>query len=217
MKKLKIVIPATLLAAGTLFYSCKKDFLIHTPQGQLSADVLATPAGVNGLLIGAYGALDGQDISGVWSASVSNWIWGSVIGTDASKGSYSGDQQQMNEIINYNPGTNNSFFEYKWKACYEGISRCNNTITVLAKVTGLSDADAKNIEAQAKMLRAHYYFELKKMFNKVPYIDETTTDFNQPNTDDIWPKIEADFQFAVANLPETQADAGRVNKWAAVC
>jgi len=53
------------------------------------------------------------------------------------------------------------------------------------------------------------------MFNNVPWIDETTTDFNQPNTTDIWPKIEADFQFAFDNLPETQPDAGRANKWGA--
>lgn len=200
-------------------FSCKKDFLIHTPQGSLSADVLASPSGVNGLLIGAYAALDGQDVGNgtPWSSSVSNWIWGSVVGTDASKGSYSGDQQQMNEIFNYSASTANSFFDDKWKACYEGISRCNNTLSVLPKVTGLSDADAKNIEAQAKFLRGHYYFELKRMFNMVPWIDETTTDYNQPNTDDIWPKIEADFQFAADNLPETQADAGRANKWAAVC
>jgi hypothetical protein len=49
----------------------------------------------------------------------------------------------------------------------------------------------------------------------VPYIDEATTDFVQPNTTDIWPKIEADFTFAYANLPATQSDAGRANKWAA--
>lgn len=216
--KLRIIIPAALVTVGTVLYSCNKQFLEHTPQGQLSADVLATPSGVNGLLIGAYAALDGQDVGGgVWSSSVSNWIWGSVVGTDASKGSYSGDQQQMNEIFNYQESASNSFFDDKWKACYEGISRANNTLTILAKVTGLSDADKLNIEAQAKFLRAHYYFELKKMFNMVPYIDETTTDYYQKNDQDIWPKIEADFQFAATNLPETQADAGRVNKWAAVC
>ena len=49
----------------------------------------------------------------------------------------------------------------------------------------------------------------------VPWIDETTTDFMQPNNADIWPKIEADFKAAYDNLPETQGDAGRANKWAA--
>ena len=30
-----------------------------------------------------------------------------------------------------------------------------------------------------------------------------------------WDKIEADFKFAYDNLPETSAQAGRANKWAA--
>ena len=36
-----------------------------------------------------------------------------------------------------------------------------------------------------------------------------------PNNQDLWPKIEADFKFALDNLPETQGSVGRVNKWAA--
>lgn len=217
MKSFRIIIPVTTIIAVVVFYSCKKDFLIHTPQGQLSSDVLASPSGINGLLIGAYAALDGQNVGNgtPWGSSVSNWIWGSVMGTDASKGSYAGDQQGMNEIFNYQASTSNSFFEDKWKADYEGISRCNNVLKVLPQITTMSTADTTNIAAQAKFLRAHYYFDLKKMFNMVPWIDETTTDYNQPNNTDIWPNIEADFSYAYDNLPETQPEAGRANKWAA--
>ncbi len=53
------------------------------------------------------------------------------------------------------------------------------------------------------------------MFNKVPYIDETITDFNVSNEEDIWPKIEADLKFAYDNLTETMNAKGRINKWAA--
>lgn len=49
----------------------------------------------------------------------------------------------------------------------------------------------------------------------VPWIDENTEDPKQPNNVDIWPNIEADFQFAFDNLPGSQADFGRANKWAA--
>ena len=36
------------------------------------------------------------------------------------------------------------------------------------------------------------------------------------NTEDVWPKIEADLQFAVDNLPATWgAEVGRANTWAA--
>src|SRR5690625_5521914 len=53
------------------------------------------------------------------------------------------------------------------------------------------------------------------MLDQVPWVDESTEDRNQPNERDIWPNIEADFQFAFDNLPETQSERGRVNSWAA--
>jgi starch-binding outer membrane protein, SusD/RagB family len=51
-------------------------------------------------------------------------------------------------------------------------------------------------------------------------LDETVVDYKIPNTEgsnyvNIWSKIEADFKFGYDNLPETVANVGRVNKWAA--
>ena len=89
----------------------------------------------------------------------------------------------------------------------------------MAQATDMTDNDKKLVEAQARFLRAHYHFEAKKMWNNAPFVDETITyaagNFNVPNTADIWPNIEADFQFAVDNLPLTQSSVGRANKWAA--
>jgi hypothetical protein len=207
-----------LFIGAFLLISCKKDFLTRTPQGSLSEDVLATSSGVKGLLTGAYAALDGQNlVSGGtgWGTATSNWIYGSVTGGDAHKGSQGGDQVQMNPIINFYADASNSFFDEKWRADYEGVSRCNQVLKVLKKVKDLSDADRDNIKGQALFLRAHYYFDLKKMFNNVPWIDETTTDFNQANDQDIWPKIEADLTFAMDSLPATQSKIGEANKWAA--
>ena len=67
------------------------------------------------------------------------------------------------------------------------------------------------------MLRGHFYFDLKKHFNSIPVFDETVgaADITAvPNTPDVWAFIEADFQYAVDNLPAVTG-AGRVNKWAA--
>lgn len=49
----------------------------------------------------------------------------------------------------------------------------------------------------------------------VPWLDENSESPNQPNNQDIWPMIEADFKFAYENLPATQPEAGRANSWAA--
>ena len=222
MKTSRYIIILMAFSMMTVNYSCKKSYL-ETPQiGSLSPELLQTKAGVDGLLIGAYSALravkaDGAAFGGAdsWQASPDNWIYGGVAGGDAHKGSNAGDQGPIESIASFFPNASNPFFNTKWIADYEGITRCNNVIIAAGKTPGYSATDLANIIGQARFLRGHYYFDLKKMFNNVPYIDETTPDPVQPNTTDIWPKIEADFLYAYNNLAATQPDVGRANKWAA--
>jgi hypothetical protein len=221
MKKSESFLLILLIFTATLFNACKKE-LEQPALGSLSEEIVANKNGVNGLLIGAYSALDGmqggdQALGGgeAWQGSPSNWVFGSIAGGDASKGSDGSDQPAVDPISNFYADANNAYFNGKWKALYEGVSRTNNVIRLLAKATDISEEESKSISGQARFLRAHFYFELKKMYNNIPWIDETTTDFNQPNTGDQWEHITADFQYAYDNLPVTQSDVGRVNKSAA--
>ncbi len=200
-------------------YSCK-DFLNQPAKAALNEEALANKKGVEGLLIGAYSVLDGfingaGIFLGGWEAAGSNWIYGSVVGGDANKGSDAGDQSDMNPIGRYEQTANNAYFNVKWRVVYEGVARTNNTIRVLAKADDISDADRKRILGEARFLRGHYHFEAKKMWNNVPYVDENVTDFKIGNETDIWPMIEADLKHAYDNLPELQNEIGRANKWAA--
>ena len=220
MKRLSYILFPILLLTGS-FWSCKKA-LEQPPLGSLSETIIANKNGVNGLLIGAYAGLYGmqggdQGFGGTdaWQAAPSNWVFGAIAGGDASKGSDGSDQPAIDPIANFYSDGTNAFYNGKWKALYEGVFRTNNVLKFLGRATDIQGADHSNIEGQARFLRAHFYFELKKMWNMVPYTDETTTDFNQPNNTDIWPKIEADLKFAYENLPRTQSEIGRANKWAA--
>jgi hypothetical protein len=223
MKTIKLIAVYSALAVASILPSSCKKFLEQPATGALSNVQVTTKDGVDGLLIGAYSALDGQQGDnaalgggGPWEVSPDNWIYGSVAGGDAHKGSDGTDQPAINSIARFTLDASNGFLNTKWKANYEGITRTNNVLKALAGVASISDADRTIIAAQARFLRAHFYFDLKKMFNKVPWIDETVTDYVQPNTADIWPNIEADFKYAYDNLPATQtAQKGRVNKWAA--
>lgn len=219
---------AAVAALCIFLFSCKKEFLNRPPQGSVDAETLTTKVGVNVLLVGAYAALSGQDYDeaagniqslgggNAFACSPDNWLWGSVAGGDAHKGSDGGDQVTMIPVATFSIDPSNDLINDKWKAVYEGITRCNTVLKVIPKVTDMTADEKTNAKAQALFLRAHYYFELKKLFSNVPWIDETTVDLKQPNTTDIWPKIEADFKFAADSLPETQSDAGRANKWAAL-
>jgi len=222
MKNIQRLAVCVLITAGIVQNSCKKSSLDQPALGALSTAQITSAAGVDGLLIGAYSALDGQSGTNVafgggsaWETSPDNWIYGSVAGGDAHKGSSGIDQPAINSIATFTVDASNGFLNSKWIADYEGITRANNVLKTVGAVTGITDADKANIIGQARFLRGHYYFDLKKMFANVPYIDETTTNFVQPNTTDIWPKIVDDFKYAYANLPGTQTQVGRVNKWAA--
>jgi hypothetical protein len=76
-----------------------------------------------------------------------------------------------------------------------------------------------SVEAQARFIRGFHHFEARRLFGRVPFVDEkaqTTAELRAfKNDTDIYPQIEADLKFAYDNLPEKQAQIGRVNKWAA--
>ncbi len=220
MKKIfknKLLVFSVVLSSMILVFACKDSFLEVPPAGQLSGGQLVTKAGIEGLLIGSYSLINGR---GTWYSSSFNWVQGGVLGGDANKGSNNGDQQGLQPIERFEVTPTNFESGSKWKACYEGISRCNQVLQYLAKAdASVSAADKQRISGEARFLRGHYYFELKKVYNNTPYVDETldygTGIEKVPNNVDLWPKIEADFKYAGDNLPETQSAAGRANSWAA--
>jgi hypothetical protein len=223
MKNIINAVKILVTAILPLLFGCTKAFLDKPVQGALNESILTSRDGVNALLIGAYAALDGVsgsylDLAGgfAWSSSPSNFLQGSIAGGEAHKGAGAGSEIPMIPYQRWNAmEPSNAYLNNKWRSCYEGVSRANSVIRVLSKVTEMSDQEKSSIEAQAKFIRSHFYFDLKKNWNMVPWIDENTTDYNVPNDQDIWPMIEADFTFAMNNLPESWAEIGRVNKWAA--
>lgn len=199
------------ITTGCLFLlitvSCSENFLEIQPFGSLSETTLSTEAGINNVLIGAYAVLANG------SYLISNGI---IRGTDDECIGTETGVSIWNAFM-YNIDDGNS----AWVHYYSGVLRCNEVLKLLAKVEGIPPANALQMEAEAKFLRAHYYFELVKLFRNVPWIDETISysekNYLVPNTVDIYPKIEADIKFAADNLTETKGQVGRANKWAAKC
>src|SRR2546423_14575724 len=167
----------TLAATGI---SCRR-YLDIPPTGVLSNQVLATKAGVDGLLIGAYSLLRGYNPavpnSGVrqWTQAASNWIYGSVVADDAHKGSTSNDQPEIASMESYNTNPVTSYINDKWISLYAGVQRANDVLREipLVKDGSLSTEQTKEIIAETRFLRGFFHFEAAKIFRNVPYIDET--------------------------------------------
>jgi len=205
------------VSAILLLYSCKDNFLDVDVTGQLDKNILAGKLGLDASIIAAYSQVNGR---GTRMASPSNWVWGSIRGGDANKGTDPGDYSTINPVQRYEALPNGDVISDKWNGNYEGVARANSTLRLLANADPeVTEKEKTSFEAQAKFLRAHFYFELTRGYHMVPYVDETIdygTGIEKIKNDvEIWDKIEADMKFAADNLPETQDQVGRVNKWAA--
>ncbi|MDV7140082.1 RagB/SusD family nutrient uptake outer membrane protein [Maribacter sp. TH_r10] len=197
--------------------ACSDDFTESPAIGSLSDEALKNETGVDLLLVGAYSALDGvrnNEFGEGWSMSGDNWIM-DVLADDAHKGSTDGDQPELYNIETMNWTTGGSYFLGKWGVIFAGINRAN---AVISLINSIEEGDFSSQLAEARFLRGHYNFELQKMWGNVPYISEenyAATEFNQPNPGDIWDEIEADFQYAIDNLPSTQEMVGKPSSWTA--
>lgn len=219
MKKIYILSISVILAA-LITYSCSDDFLNAPAQASLDQGTLANEAGVQAALISAYSMLDGWNhdwgqFSPPWPTAGSNWIWGSVASDDAYKGSEPGDQGEISQIEMFQWTPGNTYFDGKFKALYEGISRANSAMKLSAAATSIPAGNKTIIEGEIQFLRAHYHFDAWKMWKNVPYYTEADKDFRKANTDDISTKIIDDLKAAVSKLPENQSQVGRATKGAA--
>lgn len=197
--------------------ACKDEFLEVPVTGQLSEAQFQSEQGLQGLLIGVYSMLNGKNTG--WFGGATNWLWGSIRGGEANKGSNAGDFNTISPFVRFEQDPTNPLLESKWNGSYEGIARANILLQNLAASDQVSEERKTAMAAEARFLRGHYYYELRKNFNNVPWVDESMTTTAEvvevTNTAEIFPRIEADLQFAYENLPETQPQTGRVNKWAA--
>jgi starch-binding outer membrane protein, SusD/RagB family len=222
MRHIKLLVIA--IAAGIIINACNKSDLNKRPLGQLDEAAIANKKGVEKLLIGAYSLLDGVGGNkGGWFSAASNWIYGSICGSEAYKGSEEGDQgPEINPIEKFSMTANNASLASKWGTVYDGVQRANDVLRIMAKATDISADDQKRIAAEASFLRAHYHFEAKKMWSNIPFIDETITyvngNYHVSNQTDAWPRIENDLLFAIANLKTTpyQDAVGRATKYTAI-
>lgn len=197
-----------------LLVSCSEDYLEVNPTATLSPNVLSNTEGLDALLLAAYAALDGRT-GGItnqgWQSDHTNWLYGEIASDNALKGSSIGDQPDMNLVEQGNMSPSSSYMDALWGSVYEGVARANSVLQILETTEGLSDEDRKRIEGEARFLRAHYHHYGRRFFGNVPYVDETVTDFRVPNDRDIFADIQADYQFAIDNLPINPTQIGRAH------
>ena len=221
MKTTRSLAGAAALGIALLAPAGCSDFLSRDPVGTVAGEQLNTAAAVDGVVTGAYAAL-GNDH---WTTPYTNlWPFGDLRSGDAYKGGGgTGDVSAYNSLEQFvfmNP--NLLPFDTLWYRLYIGVGRANDALRRLAAI---SDADMPNRGARVaemRFVRGHFYFLLKTLYDRVPFIDETVPESEYAkisnvalSNDALWQKIADDFEFAAANLPAAQPDAGRATRTAA--
>lgn len=129
--------------------------------------------------------------------------------------------QAKNDLDRYTFTPATTTFQSLWTATYQGINRAN---TVIDRVPAIPmDNDLKDrFVAEAKFMRAFYYFTLVRLFGGVPIVVTETTSLNdlaspRASLEDVYKQIIQDFMDAESVLPATYtgADRGRATKGAA--
>ncbi len=220
---MKAKIATILIALSAILLDSCSDFLDFKPKGTLTLEEASKAVNANALVTAAYAAI-GNDF---WDRSITSmWVYGSVRSDDAYKGGGSiNDQFTINRFEQYNLTTpnENDYLPQTWTQLYAIVSRANIAIQSLTALTDAEFPDKKKRIAEMRFLRGHAHFIAKVMFNRIPYIDETLTREKILETsnvlftsDEMWDKIAADFQAAIADLPTDQgAQKGRANALAA--
>lgn len=110
--------------------------------------------------------------------------------------------------------SSNPYLSEAWLSNYNGIFNANTVLEQLVKNGAvITDASLKTrFEAEAKYLRAFYYFDLVRTFGKVPLIDHVVAQSEAMNIPrsavaDVYKLIISDLQFAAQNLPVSYATA----------
>jgi hypothetical protein len=197
----KSIIYIGVLAA--LFNTGCRKMLEEDPKSVLTPDFLKTTVGFQRGLDAAYAG--------------NRMLWGNqdlftmtVIGTDEFKRGIDGNSDINNYSSGYNSG--NGQGAAVWRNCYYFINACNGLLDFAPQVTGIDENVKKRMLAEAKFLRAQYYFTLVQFWADVTinehFNDQAITSAKRDPRAKVYELIIKDLQEAIPVLPASSKTNG---------
>jgi hypothetical protein len=216
----KNIIRVSLLALMFTLGSCSEDFLKNSPYTQqVPENFYKTPEdGFKGL-VAVYDILQREGFGGT--------LMNTEIASDNCYGGFG--TADSNVILEWDRFQNISDKEMNdpiWENAYIGIFRANILLANLDNIDWGADTTLRTrYEAEARFLRAHFHFQLARVFGDIVPLDHplTTSELmsERAPADVTYALIASDFKFAADNLGNENystpgnTNYGRVTKWAA--
>jgi SusD family. len=221
---MKRIYPLLIVAGLVAFAGCQK-FLDLRPEGTLPSSGIDHSKSENIFLSVSASYAKLRD----YGAHVFPYIGAFEIASDnADKGSSPEDNPPMLEIDNLTYQADNSLINDLWTSYYDIVSGANYSIYQMPMFVSelLNESDrnyALQCQGEVKTIRAYAYFNLTRLFGKVPIIDtlltsEQLASVTQATTAQLYDFIEKDLKEAIEVLPAgyTKDWAGRINKYTAM-
>lgn len=218
MKKIILIITSVLLLSAC------EDFLNIRPEGTTTstgldytkAENIFKPVSAAYASMRTYGSHDMPYIAAF-----------EITSDNADKGSTPEDGPEILEMDKFSYDPVNSLVNGLWVGYYDMVSAANNAIFQMAQFyEAQQNADNKRYvlecEGEAKFIRAYAYFNLVRVFGKVPVIDKVLSadelaDAKQSSSEQVYDFIEKDLEEAISVLPESypKSFSGRITKYTA--
>lgn len=213
MKKIILISLATLVFSGCTNFLDTDDLTQKN-----SSNFPVTEADMQTELIAAYAS----NIEVATSAG--RWQIMQLIAEIMSDYSLSGggqDDRHVRAMCEYKKSGVNMYSEL-WRRYYRGIHRTNFIFENIDKIKWDDETVKNKILGQAHFLRGQFYFDLARLFERVPLVLSTKPENNpQADPNDLYRQILTDLKLAADLLPaqsftSTQkTELGRVTRWAA--
>ncbi len=209
MKKFIYII---FILTGMLTFQSCEEYLDEEMVSDVSGDsYLTTLSGIEDALDGAYSYLKdtyyGQENGfSLTNYGVDTWTTGSD-GWFKSIGQYYFDES-------------NYYVKNLWISMYAAINQCNGVLNRIEDIGDIEDSEKQEIIAEARFLRALYYFIAVQQWGDIHFTLEETIgvelDANKTPKNTIYEEgIIPDLEFGISVLPESQSEYGRATKGAA--
>lgn len=209
MKRLQIIL--TLFFILTVSLSCE-DFLKETMVSDVSSSsYYVTDDGLLKALSASYSYLKDS-----YYAQQSG-MYLTLYGTDTYAMGATGD---YTDIDQYLFDSSNNYIKNIWVSLYKAVNQCNAVIGRANESTKIEESIKTKYVAEARFLRALYYFILVRQFGDVHLTLEETVgveiEANKTSRTEIYETaIIPDLKYAIEQLPVSQSDYGRATKGAA--
>ncbi|PRD45035.1 RagB/SusD family nutrient uptake outer membrane protein [Sphingobacterium haloxyli] len=197
------ILYTSLLASSLFFGACSSSFLDVEPITEVvESNFYKTIEDAEMALVGCYDGYQRTSSNGnlsfvVASEILSDNCFGGTGHTDGRA------YQVLDRFDIAQSPSDNNLFDGTWTDYYAGIFRCN---TLLNKMEETDFGDAQitklRIEGEARFLRALMYFDMVRLFERIPLLTSATRE-NIPQADykETYRLIVEDLMFAAANIP----------------